>query len=440
VGCVAIALASLAFASGPTYDPYAWLIWGREIGHLDLVTTGPGTSWKPLPALIAAVLAPLGGGAPAAWLVVARAGALFAVFMAFWLAWRLAGPGRRVLAGVVAGASLALTHEWARGNGVGFAEGLMTALGLLAIDRHLAGRRRQAFGLLVAAALIRVEVWPFLFAYGVWLWFAADRPRRALLVAGALLIPLLWFGGDWVGSGTLTASAGRALERTPGTAGLGPHPALGVLREAYHMLPLAAWIGVAAAVVLGVARERKVLVIAGAAAAWTAVVAVMAARGYAGLPRFLFMASALEAVLAGVGAAAIADAVAALVSRARLPRPHAIALAAVVAGFAFAAAPDVARLPADARSIERVADMDAQLTVAIDKVGGASAIFRCGRPAIPWFMVTALAWDLGVDVSRVDERPLGSRAVVFVPHHDRWTVHRDCRGRVSPATRPAPPR
>jgi hypothetical protein len=440
VGSALLALASLALAARPTYDPYAWLIWGRQITHLDLVTTGSGASWKPLPALVDALLAPLGGAAPAGWLVVARAGALFAVFMAFWLAWRLAGPGRRALAGIVAAASLALTHEWLRRNGVGDAEGLMTALGLLALDRHLDGRRGQAFGLLVAGGLIRVEMWPFVVAYGAWLWFASDRPRRELLVAGGLLIPLLWFGGDWLGSGSLTASAGRALERTPGTAGPGPHPALGVAREAYHMLPLPAWIGAAAALVLGIARKRTVLVIAGGAAAWTALVAVMAENGYAGLPRFLFMASALEAVLAGVGAAAIADAVAAAISRARLPRPRAVAVAAVVGGFALAAAPDVAQLRTDAASVEWVADTDGQLTTAIHKVGGARAIFHCGRPAIPWFMVTALAWHLGVDVSRVDERPSGSRSVVFVPHPDRWTVRRDCRGGVSPATQPAPPR
>lgn len=440
VGCVALALASLELPSGPTYDPYTWLIWGRDLAHMDLVTTGSGTSWKPLPAVLDAMLTPLGGGAAAGWLVVARAGGLFAVFMAFWLAWRLAAPGRRALAGIVAGATLALTHEWVRRNGVGDAEGLMAAFGLLAIDRHLDGRRGQAFASLVAAGLIRVEAWPFVFAYGGWLWFASGRPRRGLLLAGAVLIPLLWFGGDWIGSGSLTTASGRALHHISGSPGASPHPALAVAREGFHMLPLAAWVGVAAATMWGIARERILLVIAAAAAVWTVIVAVMAQRGYPGLPRFLFMASALEAVLAGVGAALIAEALAAAVSRPPLRPARAVAAAAVCAAFALAVAPDATRLPADAAAIDKVADMDNQLEIAVDQVGGTRAILHCGRPATPWYTVTALAWDLGVGAKRVHSRPVGSRAVVFVPDRQDWDVRERCRRAVTRVTRLAPRR
>jgi hypothetical protein len=151
------------------------------------------------------------------------------------------------------------------------------------------------------------------------------------------------------------------------------------------------------------------------------------------------MASALEAVLAGVGAAVIADAVTAVASRAGIPRPQALALAGVFAAFAFAAAPDAGRLPADARAIERVGDMDAQLADAVHRAGGANAIFHCGRPATRWYMVTALAWDLGVGVRRVHERRVGARGVVFVPHHERWVIRGHCLGRVSRSTQPAPP-
>jgi hypothetical protein len=433
--CAALALASLALPSGPTYDPYAWLIWGREIAHLDLVTSSGGASWKPLPALIDALLAPLGGGAPSAWLVVARAGALFAVFMAFSLAWRLAGPGTRALAGLVAAVSLAFTHEWVRDNGIGYAEGLMSAFGLLAIARHLDGRRGQAFALLVAAGLIRVEVWPFVFAYAAWLWFKGNRPRRSVLIAGALLIALLWFGGAWLGSGSLTASAGNALHRVPGTAGASPHPAVVVAREAYHMLPLPAWLGVAAAVALGIARERKLLVVAGAAATWTVLVAVMAEHGYAGLPRFLFMANALEAVLAGVGAAVIAEAAARAVAGFGIREAKAVAAAGIVVVFAFAAAPDAALLPAEGAAIDRAADSDTQLAVVVDRLGGGKAVFRCGRPTTPWYMVTALAWDLGVGVRHVHDRRVGSGAVVFVQGHQGWRVHMWCPRTSSPGRR-----
>ncbi len=50
LACLAIASVSLLFPSTPTYDPWAWLLWGREILEFDLVTEG-GPSWKPLPVL-----------------------------------------------------------------------------------------------------------------------------------------------------------------------------------------------------------------------------------------------------------------------------------------------------------------------------------------------------------------------------------------------------
>ena len=41
VACLAISALTLLWISTPTYDPWAWIMWGREIVHLDLTTTGP---------------------------------------------------------------------------------------------------------------------------------------------------------------------------------------------------------------------------------------------------------------------------------------------------------------------------------------------------------------------------------------------------------------
>src|ERR1700754_4920003 len=71
VGCFALAALSLTLPSVPTYDPWAWIIWGREVAHLDLVTTD-GPSWKPLPVLFTTVFSLFGSGAPGL-LVVPRA-------------------------------------------------------------------------------------------------------------------------------------------------------------------------------------------------------------------------------------------------------------------------------------------------------------------------------------------------------------------------------
>src|SRR5256714_6842134 len=71
---LAIAALSLLIPSTPSYDPWAWLVWGREVAHLDLHTTG-GPTWKPLPVIFTTVFSLSGNASPDLWLVVARAGA-----------------------------------------------------------------------------------------------------------------------------------------------------------------------------------------------------------------------------------------------------------------------------------------------------------------------------------------------------------------------------
>ena len=92
--CLAIAAISLLWPSTPTYDPWAWILWGREITELDLVTEG-GPSWKPLPILFTTPFALFGDDlAPYLWLWVARAGGLFGCVMAYRVANRLVGGAK----------------------------------------------------------------------------------------------------------------------------------------------------------------------------------------------------------------------------------------------------------------------------------------------------------------------------------------------------------
>jgi hypothetical protein len=419
VACLALALVSLALPSGPGYDQYAWLIWGRDLAHLGLSVNGGGTSWKPLPALIDALLAPLGRDMPDGWLVIARAGALFAVFMAVRLAWRLAPRGTGPLAGLIAAASLVLTHEWLRRAGTGNSEGLMVAFGLLAVDRHLDGRRGQALALLVAAGLIRVEMWPFIGAYGLWLAWRSGAWTRVGVAVAVLAGPLLWFGGDWLGSGHLTTASDRALRPIAGSPATTTHPALAVVEEAYAMLPLPAWIAIAAGLLAALARRRltPLAALAGCALGWTAIVAVMAADGYPGLPRFVFMASALNAVAAGIGAAIVVGALA----RRSVVAGGALTLVACAA-FAFGSVPNARLLPTDLAGIEQVADTDAALAQSVQTAGGPGAVMRCGTPTTPWYIVTAVAWDLGVPPSDIHDRPTGRRPVVFAKQRGRWQL------------------
>jgi hypothetical protein len=107
--CLALAALSLLLPSQPSYDPFAWLVWGHEIAHGSLDTTG-GSSWKPLPVVFTVLFAPFSrvdDTIPVApWMVVARTGALLALVLAFRLALRLAGGG---VTGAIGGAVAATT-------------------------------------------------------------------------------------------------------------------------------------------------------------------------------------------------------------------------------------------------------------------------------------------------------------------------------------------
>src|SRR3954468_80422 len=88
---VVIAALSLVGPSNLTYDAWYWLIWGREILHLDLNTV-VGSSWKPLPALVDATYAWTGTSvAPMLWLWVARTGGLLALAALVRVGTRLGG-------------------------------------------------------------------------------------------------------------------------------------------------------------------------------------------------------------------------------------------------------------------------------------------------------------------------------------------------------------
>ena len=178
LGCLTVSAFTLLFPSTPTYDPWAWVMWGREITQLDLVTTG-GPSWKPLPILFTTPFALFVDDiAPYLWVWVARAGGVLGCVMAFRMARRLMGGGwYGGVAGVAAAAALVSSNKYVRDAALGNSEPLLAALVLWAFERHLDGRRDHALYLGVACAQLRPEVWPFLALYGLWLWFA--EPTRA---------------------------------------------------------------------------------------------------------------------------------------------------------------------------------------------------------------------------------------------------------------------
>ncbi|HEY3018774.1 MAG TPA: hypothetical protein VGJ32_01195, partial [Solirubrobacteraceae bacterium] len=231
--CLALGLLSLAGPSTPTYDPWAWLIWGREILHLDLDTRF-GPSWKPLPVLFTTVFGLAGGAAPALWVAVARAGALASLALAFRVGRRLGGG---VAGGLLAAVCLAVSTDFLRFAAVGDSEGLLVALLLAAIELHLAGRRRAALWACFGAALLRPESWPFVGTYALWLAWRDPAARR--LVAGMTVVgAVVWFGPELWGSGNPLRAGERARDPNPNALAFAEHPALEVARRFDSMMPL----------------------------------------------------------------------------------------------------------------------------------------------------------------------------------------------------------
>jgi MFS family permease len=403
-----LAALSLLLPYQPLYDPWGWLVWGRELVHLDLATA-EGMSWKPLPVLVAAPLTALGDAAPQGWLLAARAGWLAAPLLAGWLAARLAGPeaGRwRLAAATMAAGSVALAADSftppARQFAGGLSEPLLVALVLGAVAAAIERRPLAALWLGFAAALLRPECWPFL---AVWVVWAARREPRlyphAALVA--ILVPLAWFVPDLLGAGDPLAGS-----RTARGGPIEPLDAFPVLGRALAAPLAGAWIGVALFLALrreGSRDDRAMEVLLAGAAAWVALVAAMAVGGYAGLPRFLAPATAAIGVVGSVGVArAAAAAFARGAARPVLAATVGLALAVAALGFGLR----LAAVPDDLRDVDR----QSTLVDGMFELAGwvpAERLFSCGdrvRLANLLAPPTALAWKL--------DRPLAS--VRAIPH------------------------
>ena len=438
VGCVVLAAVSLLLPGRPTYDPLAWLIWGREIAHGTLSTAG-GPSWKPLPVVFTTPFSLAGdAAAPDLWLIVARAGGLLGVVMGYRLGARLAGP----VAGIIAALGIFCSegfvfHAW-RGN----SEGLLVGLSLWAVERHLDGRRASAFVLGFAAALLRPEVWPFWGLYGVWL-FVREPRRRVLVAACFAAVPLAWLGPEYLGSGDFLRAANRALEPNLDSPAYASFPALEVLRQSLALLPAVIAAGAIAAFAAAVRRRRDehdhvVLVLAAMAGALLLAVAVMTQIGFSGNLRYVLLPIALLCVLAGAG---WVEAVRAAGRRAGVLA--AVALAALgLAGAAHAGARAVQDADDQAQAVRREADLDTDLASAVARAGGERALARCGPVFTGRFQVPIVAWTLHLRLRDVDIFPLppGGTAAPsegalardprfeVVARSARWTIGRACAG------------
>jgi hypothetical protein len=411
VALVILGLTALSFLApaAPTYDPWAWIIWGREILHLDLSTVD-GPSWKPLPVLLTTPFALFGGLAPDLWLFVARAGAIAGVYFVFRLGRRLGG----IPAGVIAAVPYALAPWTVRNGAMGNSEGLLVALAFAAIDRHLDGRHKTACALALGAALLRPEVWPFFGLYGLWLLWRSPGARGSV-IAGFASLPALWLLPEWWGSGDLLRAAHRAQNPRSNSPAFAENPIQAVLEQFHSMLTPVVWAGVAAfvvAVLLRRAPGRREQALAGVllvgAVLWVGEVAVMTSDGFSGNIRYLVLPAAVVCILAGTGVGWLARSL--LGPRAAVTGRFAVGLA-VAAGVVFAA-PSAAGIPGDVGAVTYQARLSDRLGVVVARAGGAARLLACGDPYTGPFQVPVVAWNLGVHTSQVTLEPKRP-AVVF---------------------------
>jgi len=450
-----IAALSLLIPSTPSYDPWAWLVWGREIAHVNLQTTG-GPSWKPLPVLFTTVFALFGKAQPDLWLIIARAGALMAVAMVFKLAWRLtadvladarppAAALRRLafiaplLAGLIAAGSLVNSIGFISNNALGYSEGLATALSLIAVDRHLDGARRQAFVVGFFAALDRPELWFVWGPYGLYL-FWRDRGARKLVVALFALIPVLWFLPELWGSGHLLRGVTRAQHPRSNSAAFAKCPVCTVFKkEAWPAvlnrvkIPAIIALFVAAiglwrtrgawwgqhVVERGVRARAWLLGLGLFGFVWWLGVAVETQAGFSGNNRYLVLGTAPVAITGGVAWGWFAGWVGGLIHRLSerrsglrpLGRPQVAIPAGTIAALAlFLAVPPwigskIVSLPRTHHALVYQAHLREDLTAAVREAGGSGALLSCGAVMTEGFQVPMVAWTLGVHTLRVEATP-----------------------------------
>jgi hypothetical protein len=444
LGSLVLGSVSLLYPSTPSYDPWGWLLWGREILHLKLLTVG-GNSFKPLPVLFTLPFAIFGKAQPDLWLALARAGAIFTVAMAFKLAARItisfgAGPGERrgasrwiayapaLVAGAVAAISVLISPQYVRDAALGYSECLGAGMVLLAIDRHLDGHPRQTFVIGFIPALDRPEIWAFWGLYGLYLW-RRDPGARKLIVALFALVPCLWFLPELWGSGHFFRGVTRALKPRGNSAAFAKCPfctefKAGVSLSLVRVKIVTGLLVIGAVIAIGRALSRRgaglraalrdqgrrpqaiVLVLAVMAFIWFIEVSAMTQMGFSGNQRYLIIGGALIVVLGGVGWGLAAWKVGELLGRLTGAVPG-TALASLAATAVFLVFPNWVGTHFPARKLDKAlryqAELREDLSAIVNRAGGAKKVVACGTIETENFQKQMVSWYLDVETVKTND-------------------------------------
>jgi hypothetical protein len=432
---------SLTLPSTPNYDPWAWIIWGREIVHGHLVTTG-GPTWKPLPMIFTTLAAPFGSAAPDLWLAVARAGALLSLVLAFLVAYRLtrrtvpaadesiSAPAARaaavlppLLAGAAATAGMLVLSQYVYVVALGYSEGLLISLVLLAVLRHLDGAPRQSLAFGFAASLDRPEVWPLLGLYAIWLWRHDPSARRLIVILLAALVPI-WLVPELLGSGSLLRGVryamyprGAGTAKCPFCAEVSAHE-WPLINDAFRvgavllLLVAASWLtpsrdGGGRTSLRRAWPRLTVIVLLAAGLLLFLEDAVLTEIQFSGSNRYLFLAAALVLLAGAVGWGAAAARLAGAVRRAP-PLALIATTAAAVAGFLAlspAGASGYGALGVTWQELHYQGNQRADMTRAVRAAGGVRRLAACGRIETNPQTAPFVAWVFGRNISDVAYAP-----------------------------------
>ena len=427
----------------PSYDAYGWLVWGYQTLHgtLDL---GGAPSWKPLPFLFTVPFALAGHYQLWLWMFTSAAVALAGPVFAGRIAFRLSQPAglRREAAGsidryapvaaaIFAGAAVLGLEDYFHYILSSQSDPMLVTFVLGGVDMFLIRRYRWTLVLGVLAALGRPEVWPFLGLFMLWAWFRAPG-MRWWLVGGVAVIAFMWFGIPTITngrpniSGELAKLSPRALKHNRLRGTLGRFTEL-----EYLPVWIAALCGVAWA---ALRRHWAVLLLAAGCVGWVIVEIAFAYHGWPALPRYMFEAAAIGAVVAGVAVGWALLELPRVGARARVPRWIGVPLVAVLVATLIPGA--IARMRDEHHDLhhERARTHQiALLSTTTNLLGGRQHIQNCGQPVTDVGYVSVLAWLYHRDVGSVGglqqhveaaelSNPLLPK-VIFTPlSHGGWAV------------------
>jgi hypothetical protein len=326
------------------------------------------------------------------------------------------------VAAVVAGVGVLLIANYSHVILSAQSDPMIVALCLGAIDMQLSRRYRWAFAFWLLASLGRPEAWPFLGLYAIWAWRAVPSMRR-FLVGGIVLLLVLWFGIPGISSrspfvaGTNAIGSGRAPHGNKVTA---------TISRFAHLQPVALYVLALLAVAWAAwQRQRVVLLLAAGVVLWVVVEIAFALHGWPAVPRYMFEAGGVVAVLAAVG---IGWLIREPVRWSAATGWAGVALAVVACAVLVPSA--VSRARAEHKDLNgqraRTAQINA-LRPALSAAGGAPLVRACGEPLTRLEYQSIVAFTLGVNVGQVGWKygPAihSSRPIVLItPGHGRWKV------------------